>query len=216
MRTITVTAGPLAGASANAICLSQTPNAGALTLNGSLVTSGVAVLDAPRQVLFTFAANETGHSFVVTGTNWAGDTISETVAGTTAGTVATVLSYKRVTSITISANATGAMTVGTNGVGESQWVRLDHWALPTTTIQTNVSGSATYTIMGSNDDPNSPTNVVGVTSMSWVNCPDLSAVSATGGLQLVYPTTPAWLKLQISTGTGTVTMTVSQSGSVTY
>ena len=53
MRPNRVTVGPLTAASANAICLSQTPTAGALTLNGALdcvevrsdgdeMTSGVA------------------------------------------------------------------------------------------------------------------------------------------------------------------------------
>ena len=52
MQPMIVTVGPLASAVANNICTSQTPTA-ALTLNGSLVTGGVAYLDTPRRILFT-------------------------------------------------------------------------------------------------------------------------------------------------------------------
>lgn len=216
MRPITFSVGPLATAVANNIALSQTPSAGALTLNGSLVASGVAVLDVARQVLFTFAANETGHSFVVTGKSWAGDSISETVAGTTAGTVATVLSYKSVSSIAISANATGALTVGTNGVASSPWIRLDDWALFSTIIQCNVTGTVNYTIQTTNDDPNSNTNPVTPASVSWINFPDLNMVAQTATAQSSLSYTPAWLRVVLNSGTGSVLSTMTQAGNVTY
>lgn len=214
MNRIVTTAGPLAAAAANNIALSQTPSAGALTLNGTLVTGGVAVLDNPRRVLFTFAANETGHNFVVTGTNVSGDVISETVAGTTAGTVATVLSYKTVTSITISANATGALTVGTNGVGESAWVRMDMWALPTIGVQCTVSGTVNYTVQQTWDDPNSPVSLVTPANMTWANCPDLALVAVAVTAQSYYSSIPAFIRVVINSGTGTVTMTLGQAGNV--
>ena len=78
MRPIVVTVGPLAAASANNIALSQTPGgAGALTLNGSLVVGGVAILDVPRQVRITTTADETAKTFTIKGTDWAGSPISE-------------------------------------------------------------------------------------------------------------------------------------------
>src|ERR1700743_2261668 len=113
MRPITVTVGPLSAASANNIALSQTPT-GAFTLNGALVTGGVAVLDAPRRVLFTTTANETSHTFTVIGTNASGLLQTENVTGVSSSTVATSLDYKTVTSITINGTAAGAITVGTN------------------------------------------------------------------------------------------------------
>ena len=64
MRTIYVTVGPLASASANAICLSQTPSgAGNLTLNGALVASGVATMDKSRRVLVTTSPNSESFRF---------------------------------------------------------------------------------------------------------------------------------------------------------
>lgn len=217
MRPITFAVGPLASAVANNIALSQTPlAAGALTLNGSLVASGVAILDVARQVLFTFAANETGHSFVATGTSWAGDAISETVAGTTAGTVATVLSYKTITSITISAAATGAMTVGTNGVASSPWIRLDEWATPNIFKQCTASGTVNYTLQITADDPNAPSGAVLPAAVTWVNDPDLSFVAATATASGTLLMSPAWVRVVLNSGTGTVTTTVRQAGSVAY
>ena len=109
MTPIVVTVGPLSGASADNIATSQTPNKGPLTLNGSTVTNGVAVLDHPRQVLIT--TTDSTHSFTITGTDWAGSPISESVTGN--GTTGTsVLSYATVSSIVISGNASAAVTVG--------------------------------------------------------------------------------------------------------
>lgn len=217
MRPITVTAGPLASAVANNIAHSQSPSKGALTLDGGLVVGGVAILDNPRQALFTFAADESGHNLIVVGTNWAGDSITETVAGTTAGTVATVLSYKTITSITISANSTGAMTVGTNGVGESQWIRFDSWADGNISVQCNGSGAVNYTIKGSLDDPNSYTNPVTVANMTWVNFDDVNLVGQTGNAQGNYQFfTPTWAKIVLNSGTGSVTGTFVQISSVNY
>lgn len=213
MRPITVTVGPLVAASANNIALSQTPLAsGALTLNGSTATGGVATLDVPRQVLFTFAADETGHNFVVTGKNGTGDTQSETVAGTTAGTKATVLSYKTVTSITISAAATGALTVGTNGVADSPWVRLDEWAGSHTGMTFVVSGTVNYTLQTSMNDPNSPTNSVLPSAMTWVSTNDTNVVGATSTQVSNFIFIPLWARILLNSGTGSVTGTFVQQG----
>lgn len=216
MQPIVVSVGPLDSADDNGICASQTPNAGAMTLNGALVMGGVAIMDAQRQVLFTFAADESGHDFVVTGTNWSGSVITETVAGTTAGTVATALSYKTVTSITISANATGAIIVGTNGVADSPWVRLDGWANPSVTKACVASGTVNYTVEFSMDDPNSPTDPVLPADMTWVNDSDSNFVTATGTKAGSWAYVPVWVKCVLNSGTGTVTMTLQQSGSVPY
>lgn len=213
MRPITVTVGPLVAASANNIALSQTPlGAGGLTLNGSLATGGVATLDTPRQVLFTFAADETGHNFVVTGKNGTSDTQSETVAGTTAGTKATVLSYKTVTSITISAAATGALTVGTNGVADSPWVRLDSWAGSNTGMSFVVAGTVNYTLQTSMDDPNSPTDPVLPAAMTWFNTNDSDVVAATASQKSNFIFIPTWARILLNSGTGTVKGTFIQQG----
>ena len=209
MRPVRVTVGPLASASANAIALSQTPSAGALALNGALASGGVATLDTARRVLFTFAADETGHGFVVTGTDWQGVVISETVAGTTAGTVYTAQDYKTVTSITISANATGALTVGTNGVASTPPVVLDAYARATIGLQCTVTGTVNYTVSQTLDSPwdIEPEN------WTWVNHPDSNLVAATSTQQGNYAYgPPSMTRVTLNSGSGSVVFTVHQPG----
>ena len=88
-----------------------------------MLTSSPYVQDAPRQVLITTTADETSKTFTIKGTDWAGSPISEVIAGVNNSTVASVLSYATVTSIVVSAALAGAVTVGTNGVASSPWVR---------------------------------------------------------------------------------------------
>lgn len=212
MRPVVVSVGPLAAPSANNICTSQTPaGAGALTLNGSLVTGGVAVLDTPRRVLFTTVSNESAKTITVTGTNWLGATISESLTGPNATTGYTVLDYATVTSITVSAAFTGAVTVGTNAVASSSWVRLDNFAPNFTTIQCGISGSPNYTVQGSSDDPNSPTNPVAVASMVWTSCTDATLVGATTSITGGYTYSPLWVRVLLNSGSSSgVTATITQ------
>lgn len=117
----------LEAAVADGICQSQKPlAAGALTLNGSLVVSGVAVLDVARRVLIGSDADDSTHTFTITGTDRYGNTQSERLAGPASpATVYSVLDYKTVTSVTIDAAATGNITVGTNGVASTAWVQAN-------------------------------------------------------------------------------------------
>lgn len=137
----------LAAADDDGISTSQTPGAaGNLTITGALASGGVATLTngdvtartggcSQRRVILTFAADETGHTLTVYGTrakdafsknsDTLGDSISETVAGTTAGVVSTLQDFATVTRVAISAAATGAIKVGTNGVGATPWIVID-------------------------------------------------------------------------------------------
>lgn len=208
MRPITATVGPLAAASANNIALSQTPGAaGALTLNGSLVVNGVAILDTPRRVLITTA--DTTHTFTITGTTPTGSVISEIflVAG---GATYSQLDYATVTSITISGAATGAVTVGTNGIASTPWVRLDEWASPPIGIQCNATGTVSYTVQSTYDDPNSPTNPVTPSAVTWINTSDANAVNATGNVQTNYLFAPTFVRALLNSGSGSVAMKAIQ------
>ena len=77
-----------AAASANNISTVASPGAGAILINGSAVVGGVAILDAARRVLITSGSSDTGITFTVTGTNFAGNPLTETITGgaTTAST----------------------------------------------------------------------------------------------------------------------------------
>lgn len=137
------------------ICTSQTPGAaGDMTINGALASGGVASLTSQRRVLFTFAADETGHTFTIDGTQLGGATIRDTLAGTTAGTAYTSLDFLTVTRVAISAAATGAIKVGTNGVGSTQWLMPnDHITPFAIGFGVEVTGTVNYTVQHTFENP---------------------------------------------------------------
>lgn len=208
MRPIVLTVGALATADADGIALSQTPSAGALTLNGVLVIAGVAVLDKPRRVLLTTTADETSKTFVFTGTSDGNTVISESVAGVNATTAATLQDFKTVTSITISSNAAGALTVGTNGVASTAPAVLDIYARSTIALQCDATGTVNYTVQQTLDNPwtTEPESVL------WVNHPASNLVAATGDVQGNYAYPPFQTRVVLNSGTGSVVFTVVQPG----
>lgn len=214
MRATTVTVGPLAAASANNIALSQTPTA-AFTLNGS--TAGV--LDTPRRVLFTQAASEAGKTFTVVGTDVNGSVQTEVLtAASSATTVQSALDFKTVTAASISSAASGAITIGTNQVASSRWVRLDEWGNPTATIQVTVSGTVNYSVEQTMQDPNSPTNPVLPYLVQWTDGPDPNVVGSTVNWTSFFTNTPLWTRVTLNSesGTGSVSAVIAQSGAVPY
>jgi hypothetical protein len=99
------------------------------------------------------------------------------------------------------------------GTQYSPFVRLDDWAPPNVSIQCNVTGTATYTIEMSNDDPNSPTNPVAVNSMAWRS--DVSPiVSATASAQATMSIPFLFYRVTQTAGSGSVTATFVQFSSV--
>jgi hypothetical protein len=207
----------LIAAVTNAIALSQTPaGAGNLTINGGSATGGIATLDTSRQVLFTFAGNETGHNLTVYGTGEGGVSLQETVAGT-ASTAATTQSFKTITRIAISAAAAGAIQVGTNGVGNSAWHIVNwHVAPINLSLACIVTGTINYTIQHTYDDPTGTyPNPAAATSgyqttaagpliafPTAFNHPTLVAQTVT--LDGFYSNPIAALRLLINSGTGSV------------
>lgn len=218
MRPVVVTVGPLAAASANNIALSQTPVSGtALTLNGSLVTGGVAVLDTPRRVLLTFGIEASARTMVVTGTGRTGQVQSETLAVASGGasTIGTVLDYKTITSLVPAGGGySAAVTVGTNGIAGTDWVRLDQWPVPQTTIQCVATGTVNYSVQQTLDDPNSPTNPVAPISVTWFDSLDTAVVAATASKWSSFAYAPVFARVLLNSGTGSVVATFAQSGNV--
>lgn len=215
MRPVQVTVGPLASASANAICLSQTPTA-AFTLNGALVISGVAIMDTPRRVLFTAASDESAKTITVVGTDWNNASITEVVPGPNATTGYTKLDFKTVTLITISAAAAGAFTVGTNGVASSMWVRFDEYAPALAAVQCIISGTVNYTVQQTLQDPNSAANPVNPYQVTFANSADSNVVSATSSAMSYFAYAPIFAKVTLNSGSGSVTAIFSQNGVAPY
>lgn len=154
----------LAASVANGIALAQQPlAAGALTLNGSLVVSGVGTLDVARRILIASTGNDASVVFTITGTGRPSGTTAigtgpaqiETITGLNANSAFTNMDFATVSSVTSSAATVGNITVGTNGVGSSPWVADDFlarfWALAG-----GITGpvGTTYTLESTWDDPN--------------------------------------------------------------
>jgi hypothetical protein len=214
MRPVVVTVGPLTASSGNNIATTQTPGAaGPITLNGTLVTAGVAIIPNAERV--TLTTTDSTHTAVITGTSWAGDPISETITFT-GSAVTSQLSYKTITSIVVNAALSAAITVGTSGIGTSPWVRLDEWAAAQVSITTSISGTVNYTVQQSNDDPNSATNPVLPAAVTWLPSPDSAAVGAAAAIATVLTVAPLWVRILLNSGTGSVTATIVQLGVAPY
>jgi len=179
-----------------------------VALNGTLVNSaGVAVLATPQRVLITTADSTT--KFTIAGTSASGTIQSEVV--TSNGTsVQSVLDYATVTSITSNQAPTAALTVGTNGVGSTPWVRTDEWADAQLSIQCDVTGTVNYTVQASNDDPNDPTNPTTASAMTWIASNDANVVNATAAALSNFLFSPRYVRVLLNSGSGSVTATVTQ------
>lgn len=199
----------LATADPDGICQSQTPGgAGALTLNGALVSGGVALLgDYQRRVRLTAAADETGHTFTVTGTDDFGRTISEDLAGPAIGTVDTTLNFKTVTSVTIDAAATGAVTVGTTDFGESRPYLVDpSWPNPTSislayelrTTGATVDVTVQYSFHPFHGDEDAANDA----TIEWYNHASLTNKTASAAGSITQPVTAVRLKQNTGTDAG--------------
>jgi hypothetical protein len=115
--TYTITATDVDG-----ICQSQTPlAAGNLTINGALA----AGIPTQQHVTIAGGSNESGKTFTIYGIDQGDQVISEPLAGPNAGTVTSVLNYKAVTRVAVSAATTGAVTVGVVAALETPWLPLD-------------------------------------------------------------------------------------------
>ena len=217
MRPITVTVGPLTAPSAtNVRTASGVLAAGAIVLNGSLVSGGIATFDNARRVLFTTTADETTKTATLIGTNWSGNPIGEVVTLVNNSTVASVLDYKTLSSVVISAALTGNLSVGTNGVAGSPWVACDPWAGLPIGVQVGVSGTVNYTVQITYDDPNSPVSPPTVAALNWSSSADTNLVSKTALAIGSLANIPAFVRVLLNSQTnpGYATMIVSQPGVV--
>ena len=220
MGTVTVQTKTMAAASANNIALSQSPGAGAITLNGSTVANGVATIDTynaltnsipGRRVLITSGASDAGITFTVTGTNAAGNTIIDTFAGG-ATTATSNLDFVTVTSVTHTGSVASTITIGTSGVGSGPWITFNFMGESPMNLGfcvELVSGAATFTIDYSYDDPNNlPPGVA--TPLAFITSAFTGGKSATTDGSLTTPFIAA--RVSISTGTGTIRARFVQAG----
>ena len=179
-------------------------------------TGGFGILDTARRIIFTSSGTDTGLTITITGRDWSGSEITETVTGGSSGAPAsTVLDYLAATQVSVSGATAGTISVGTNGVCGSPWVSLDGWSLAQIEGQCVVTGTANYTVQITNDDPNSYANAVArVCDVGLQRC---GVFAQTTSQSFGLPYCPVWARVLMNSesGTGHVAMTLNQSGSVT-
>jgi hypothetical protein len=93
---------------------------------------------------------------------------------------------------------------------------MDDWAPGPISIACVISGTATYSVQVSNDDPNSATNPVAVNSMTWLASPDTAAANATTSIYTILTAVPLFIRINQTVGTGAVTATIVQAGVAPY
>ena len=107
-------------------------------------------------------------------------------------------------------------TDATSGTTYSRPVRMDSFAAAQAIIQVDVTGTATYTVETSMDDPNDPFSPVAQGSMTWINCADSAVVAKTANAQGVLAATPTFIRIKQTAGNGSTTMTVAQFSNAPY
>ena len=99
------------------IAAAVTPGPGAVTLNGALVTAGVATMDVARALqAVSTNAGDTTQTLTLTGTDIAGETISEDIALNGTTPVLGQKAFKTVTAASLSAVLAGNLNVGTTDI----------------------------------------------------------------------------------------------------
>lgn len=152
----------IAAAVADGVVTAETPADGVdLTLDGSLVSGGVATPTYPTQVTFASTDDLSTVEFAVYGTGTDNNPLSEVITGPNNNTVTGTKTFKTVTRIAVATASTfttetvdaGAAAVG---IGDGAWWPLDIYTPnQVTNISCNIlaSGSATYSVQYTNEDP---------------------------------------------------------------
>lgn len=86
---------------------------------------------------------------------------------------------------------------------------MDPWGYPSVSVQCSATGTISFDVQVSNDDPNSPTNPVSLTAMTWSST---GAVGATASALVSLPFVPLYVRVLVNSGTGSVRATIVQAG----
>jgi hypothetical protein len=202
----------------NGICVDQTTSgAEALTLNGALVSGGVATAAAAQIVSIEGTGDNSLVTFTITGTDADGKTLSEDIAGPNNSTVTSTYHYKTVTGISSGAAVTGNVEAG--------WMATDGMAtatIPVDYIQESFSlglafnltaGTMTASAQYSSDDPfDHDRSTTFQQEAYWVEVTNLSGVTADAATSVTFPVRAIRFIQSVGSTTGTNTFTLLQGG----
>jgi hypothetical protein len=199
---------------ANGAFVDQTLGAaGALTLDGALVTGGVAYFAQAQKISIEGTGNNSGVTATITGTDADGTLVSEALTLANNGTATSVLYYKTITSITVSAALTGNIEGGplaTNGA-VSRSLRVNGQQMNFKLgLFVDISGTLTYSAQYTYMQPEDEYAVSYSASADWRAVDGLSALSADAVSNIAYKVNACRLLLSAYTS-GTAKLTVTQS-----
>jgi hypothetical protein len=218
-----VTVGPLAAAVANYFVTSRTPTAGqSLPLVHTAAPSGV-----PQRVQGAYGDEGGARTLALTGTNFEGVTIQETLAipsGVSGGgTVTSLQDFATLTSVVAGGGAwTTNVTLGTCNIASSPWQRISEHLTPVNIgVNVVVNGTVNYTVETTNDalDPPSATSAAGAPFGRNGPIPPiptpfpviaLQGLSANGTGEIAQPIS-SW-RITLNSGSGSATATGIQGG----
>ena len=193
-------------ASGTSVAANQLLNAsGAITIDGTLASGGVATLTVPAY-LTVFSDASAAVTFAVTGTRPGGGTQVESIAISASGTVTGSLSFATVTSIVADAPTSATISVGNAIPGYTDWIPLDIYTPnQVTTISGKTSGTVNYSVEYTNEDPFDRT-----IQQLVAPHPNASLTAASGDETQFTTTLMRAVRLKINSGNGSVRFTVVQ------
>ena len=184
-------------ATVGSVGASHSPGAGAILIDGTLATGGVATLGAAQLITLVSGGNDLGITFTITGTDAEGDAQTETVTGASGGTATSAKYFKTVTGITHTGSVATTLSAGNAVTAISPVFKLYKQAQPSTCgVGCVVTGTITYTLQNSYD---------AIPQTNWVDNTTVSAKTA--NFEDNYTSKPAMaVRIRVTAATtGTVT-----------
>ena len=167
---------------ADGLAQAQTPSgSGNLTLNGALISGGsytAADGDGARQLSVLSAADDTGRTLTVTGTDADGKAQTEAIVPANAGTKEGVKYFKTVASVSIDAGAAGNLSVGTVDELVSPTFQLNSYSAQGALCQIDFTGTIDITVQVTADNLQQ-TTYADQEAIPWVSTQDTGLIAIT-------------------------------------
>jgi hypothetical protein len=201
----------------NGVSVSQSlVAAGNLTITGVLATAGVATFPSPSYVSITSAADDSGITWTVTGTDADGAALSETIAGADTAAATTTHRFLTVTQIHGSDATAGAVIAGSADFAWSAPCPLDYRLVPFNVglFFVDTGTTSTFTVQYSGDDPwdSAYADADAYNALAtWLNHPFMAGMQANSSGNIAFAVRAVRLQSD-QDGTDTGKLKIVQSG----
>lgn len=176
--------------------------AGAVTLDGALVSGGVGSSSSAQPVTITSVGNDSGVTFTITGT-YGGLTYSEDLTGANASTATTTRVFDTVTSITADGATAADITAGPVAAnGAASKILPANWRSRDFKVGfgVDITGTMTYKVQHTFDDIQ-----VSTTNPTWFDHESVTGKTADADGNYAYPVRAyRWLITSYTNGSGTM------------